>query len=175
MIGAAARGFVFGVAWAVAARTWMRLISTDPEFSWEGTGLILLFAGVAGFGLGLVHAAKAQGRARWWLLAVLIVLPLFTGPGLPFLPALLLGGLAFGQRAIGWRLLGGGAIAASVALLAWLNSLDGGAELPVVQGFGGFLLLSLGVAAGGSVLYRPRRSTRPFREPVDRGLGAVHA
>jgi len=37
MVGAAARGFALGVAWGVAVRVWMPLISTEPEFSREGT------------------------------------------------------------------------------------------------------------------------------------------
>jgi len=153
--GLAVRGFAFGLAWGATARIWMRLISTDPEFSWLGTTMILVLAGVAGLGLGLIHAAKAQGRSRWWLLALVVVLPLFAGLGMVFLPALLLGGLAFGQRAVTWRVLGGLGVAGSVALLVWLTGLDGGAGLPLVTGYGGFLLLSVAMAAGGSLLYRP--------------------
>ena len=78
----------------------MRLISTEPEFSREGTAGILAVTGVAGLGLGLIHGAKAQGRTRWWTIAVVIVLPLVTD-------------------------------------------------------YGGFLLLPVGIAVGGSALYRP--------------------
>ena len=87
MLGAAGRGFVLGAAWGAAARIWMRLISNDPEFSWSGTIAILVLAGIAGLSLGLIHGSRAQGRSRWWLLAVVMVLPLFASPGLPFLPA----------------------------------------------------------------------------------------
>jgi len=172
MFGAGARGFALGVAWGVVARIWMRLISTDPEFSSRATAMILVLAGVAGLGLGLIQAAKAQGRSRWWLVTFVIVLPLCAGPGLPFLPALVLGGLAFGQRAAAWRVLGGFAVAGSVALLVWLTGLDGGTGLPLVTGYGGFLLLSVAMAAGGSLLYRPpawhrkavRRTSRQDRQ-----------
>ena len=165
MLGAAGRGFALGVAWGAAARIWMRLISTDPEFSWPGSIAILVLAGIAGLSLGLVHGSRAQGRSRWWLLAAVMVLPLFASPGLPFLPAVLLGGLAFGQRAMIWRVLGGFAFAGSVALLVLFTSSDGGRGLPVVTGYGGFLLLSLALAAGGSVLYGPPAW---FRETVAR-------
>lgn len=182
MVGAGARGFALGVAWGAAARIWMRLISTEPDFSWLGTTMILALAGVTGLGLGLIHAARVQGRARWWLLAIVIVLPLFAGPGLPFLPALLLGGLAFGQGAVAWRVLGGCAVAGSVALLGWLTGLDGGTGLPLVLGYGGFLLLSVAMAAGGSVLYRPpvwsreaaRRTSRQDRQRKAGWRGAPH-
>jgi hypothetical protein len=117
MLGAAGRGFALGVAWGLVARIWMRLISTDPEFSWSGTIAILVLAGIAGLSLGLIHGSRAQGRSRWWLLAVVMVLPLFASPGLPFLPAVFLGGLAFGRRAMIWRVLGGFGFAGSVALL----------------------------------------------------------
>ena len=160
MLGAAGRGFALGVAWGAAARTWMRLISTDPEFSWSGTIAILVLAGIAGLSLGLIHGARAQGRSRWWLLAAVLVLPLFASPGLPFLPAVFLGGLAFGRRAMIWRVLGGFGLAGSVALLLMFTSSDGGAGLPVAMGYGGFLLLWLALAAGGSVLYRPTAGNR---------------
>lgn len=165
MLGAAGRGFALGVAWGAAARIWMRLISTDPEFSWPGTIAILLLAGIAGLSLGLVHGSRTQGRSRWWLLAVVMVLPLFASPGLPFLPAVFLGGLALGKRAMIWRVLGGVAFAGSVALLVVFTSSDGGTGLPVASGYGGFLLLWLAMAAGGSVLYRPQA---PDREAVVR-------
>ena len=154
-VGFAARGFALGLVWGATARIWMRLISTDPEFSWLGTTMIIVLAGVAGLGLGLIHAAKAQGRSRWWLLALVVVLPLFAGLGMVFLPALLLGGLAFGARAVTWRVLGGLGVASSVALVTWLAGQDGGTALGLVTGYGGFLLLSVAMAAGGSVLYQP--------------------
>lgn len=155
MVGAGARGFALGVAWGAAARLWMRLISTEPEFTWQGTTAILVVAGVAGLGLGLIHAAKSQGRSRWWLLAFVMVLPLFASPGLPFLPSLVLGGLAFARRAVAWRVLGVGAVAGSIPLLVWFTGQDAGAGLPLVRGYGGFLVLAVAMAAGGSVLYRP--------------------
>jgi hypothetical protein len=160
MLGAAGRGFALGVAWGLVARIWMRLISTDPEFSWSGTIAILVLAGIAGLSLGLIHGSRAQGRSRWWLLAVVMVLPLFASPGLPFLPAVFLGGLAFGRRAMIWRVLGGFGFAGSVALLVMFTSSDGGTGLPVAMGYGGFLLLWLALAAGGSVLYRPQAWNR---------------
>ena len=37
----AALGFALGAGWGVLARVWMRLITTDPEFSWAGTLMIV--------------------------------------------------------------------------------------------------------------------------------------
>ncbi|GEM_PF-3551753 len=71
-----------------------------------------------------------------------------------------LGGLAFGRYATIWRVLGGFGFAGSVALLVLFNGSDGGTGLPVAMGYGGFLLLWLALAAGGSVLYRPQAWNR---------------
>jgi hypothetical protein len=88
----AATGLLLGVGWGVAARVWMRLISTEPSFSWVGTLMILGMAGVAGLLLGLVHAARRRRGSRWWRLLALPVPLLFAGAGQPLLPAVVLGG-----------------------------------------------------------------------------------
>ena len=108
----AATGLLLGVAWAVAARVWMRLISTEPSFTWAGTLIILAMAGVAGLLLGLVHAARQRGRSRWWRLLALPLLMIFGGAGLPLLPAVAVGG---------WGMFRG-PVARLVALAAMLSA-----------------------------------------------------
>jgi hypothetical protein len=82
-----ALGAVLGLVWGVVARVFMRLLTTDPSFSWSGTLFILGLAIVAGACLGLVHAARVAERSRWWRLAALPALALFAGPGMVLAPA----------------------------------------------------------------------------------------
>ena len=80
-------------------RVFMRLVSTEPSFSWAGT-LGIVGLGVVFFGLvGLVAAARAQGRSRWWRLAALPGLIMFAGQGLVFLPGALLVAAGLAARA----------------------------------------------------------------------------
>lgn len=90
MLGGLARGVVVGLGWGVLARLFMRLVSTEPAFSWAGT-LMIVALGVVFWGLvSLVAAARSQGRSRWWRLAGLPSLILFVGQGIVFLPGALL-------------------------------------------------------------------------------------
>lgn len=160
MLRRAAAGFVLGAAWGVAARVWMRLITTDPGFSWLGTLFIVGLAAALGLGLGLLAGAQATGRRRRWWLAPLPGLLLLAGPGMAFIPAFALGGLAFSRRhGAGWRLLGVAAVGAGTAFLWWQTRFDTGTFLSTPQPMMarilvGFTLLSLALAAGSSVLYR---------------------
>ena len=83
---ALAAGMLGGALWGVVARVFMRLLSDDPQFSWEGTLGIVGVAALAGASVGLVHAARVTGRSRWWRLAALPGLLLFAGPGSLLLP-----------------------------------------------------------------------------------------
>jgi drug/metabolite transporter (DMT)-like permease len=82
-----AAGLLAGTLWGVVARMFMRLLSDDPQFSWEGTLGIIGMSAVAGALVGLVHGARLAGRSRWWRLAALPGLLLFAGPGSLLLPA----------------------------------------------------------------------------------------
>ena len=57
-------GLVVGVGYAACLRVWMRLVSTDPEFSWAGTGYILGAFAVLGAMAGLVTAGRRLGWRR---------------------------------------------------------------------------------------------------------------
>ena len=61
VLGGAGLGFV----WGIAARIWMRLISTKPEFSISGTAAILVIATVFGACTGFAFAARRRGWRRW--------------------------------------------------------------------------------------------------------------
>jgi hypothetical protein len=112
----AAAGFLLGVVWGVAARAWMRLISTAPEFTWAGTLSIIVAAAVAGLALGLVAAARARGGSRWWRLVYLVVPVIFLGAGLPLLPGVVLGGWGL-RRGLFARLVAAAAILSGPAVL----------------------------------------------------------
>jgi hypothetical protein len=150
----AAVGFALGLAWGAAARVWMRLIATDPEFSWSGTGMILGSCAIGGLILGFLAGARAAGWSRRWRALGLVCLVIFAGPGVVFLPAYLLGGLLFRQR-VSLRLVGGGAVAGGLVLL-WIVNQQDPAPVGGLTMYGGFLVLSLALTAGSAEFYRPR-------------------
>ncbi|MET7281210.1 hypothetical protein ABZS29_23435 [Kribbella sp. NPDC005582] len=152
---AAAAGLALGLAWGAAARVWMRLISTDPEFSWSGTGFILGSTAVCGLAFGILYGLRGAGRSRWWRLLALVCLADVAGPGMVFLPALLLGGLLWLRRT--WlRLIGALGIAGGVLLL-WVVGRGDPSGAGLLTTYGGFLLLSMAVSAGAAELYRHGR------------------
>jgi hypothetical protein len=65
-------GVAGGLAWGILARLWMRLISTDPEFTWSGTIFILIVTTL--FGLGVGGAAAGRRSPRRWVRRVTRVL-----------------------------------------------------------------------------------------------------
>ena len=162
MLRAAACGLGLGAGWGVLARVWMRMISTEPEFSWSGTLLILGFAAVAGLGLGLLHGARAGQRSRWWRLTVLVALPIVTlGQGAVFTPAFWLGGFALADRGPRVVRVALGLVATGpVWLLRATTDPVERALVPAPTFVVGMLVLTAGVAWGGSQVFRrwPRRS-----------------
>jgi hypothetical protein len=148
-------GLLLGVAWGVLARVWMRLVSDNPSFSWEGTLFILGLAGWFGVGLGVVAAARQRRGSRWWRLAVLPTLLLFAGPGILFLPPVVIGGFAAsGRGPVALRMLAG--VVAAGAPVAFVLATGGevGPETSPVVSFGGFLVLGALLALGASLVWR---------------------
>ncbi|MFP5308011.1 MAG: hypothetical protein ACLGIR_00340 [Actinomycetes bacterium] len=101
--GALARGLVLGLGLGVAFRGWMRLISTDPEFSWSGTIFILMVCTIAATGASLARTARARfqsraARAAARTLGTIAVLTVGMGAGALVLPIWLCAGLALGRR-----------------------------------------------------------------------------
>jgi hypothetical protein len=100
MVGAA---LGIGLVWGVLARGWMRLISTDPAYTFEGSLFITLaFGFVVGCqAIALLtrrrrsRAARTAGR----LVGLVGLLPLFFGGGAIMLPTVVGGGLGAGQTA----------------------------------------------------------------------------
>ena len=98
-------GAGLGLLWGVAARIWMRLISTHPEFSIPGTAAILVIAAIFGACAGLAFVARRRGWRRWvhYLargLAVLFFIPFGIGGGMPLMLTVLLVTLALTRQAV---------------------------------------------------------------------------
>ena len=89
---------MLGFSWGVVIRLWMRYISTDPEFSWSGTGYIVGAATVVGTLLGVAVYRRSLAKGNWWRLNGLAVLALGVAAGGVMIPTVLVGGLAIGRR-----------------------------------------------------------------------------
>ena len=99
-------GLFGGLVLGVLARAWMRFISEDPEFTWNGT--LFIVGGFAVFGLTQSLVAVARGRvARRRTLTVvraiggIATLPLFVAAGAVMFPTVLGAGLAIARTE--WR------------------------------------------------------------------------
>jgi hypothetical protein len=98
-------GAGLGLVWGSGARTWMRLISTKPEFSIPGTAAILVIATVFGAGTGLAYAARRQGWRRWGhyvprSLVVVFFIPFGMAEGVILMLTVLAATLAVTQRSV---------------------------------------------------------------------------
>jgi hypothetical protein len=162
-------GVLCGAGWGVAARVWMRLISTDPTFTWSGTLFIVGASAFAGLGMGIVMALRNRLRG----IGVAAMLPLGLGPGMIMLPTVALGGMAIRWRA---RRRLAGVLAAVGVLSAGL--LAGGqllSELSLVRAVICFVLylgLTAWLAAMLAVSLRPRQRSS---DDVQRAIGVMPA
>lgn len=98
-------GAGLGIVWGIAARLWMRLISTRPEFTISGTAAILVIAMVFGAFVGFAFAARRRGWRRWghYLprgLVVAFFVPFSAFAGAPLMFTVLLATLAVTHTAM---------------------------------------------------------------------------
>ena len=98
-------GAGLGLVWGIAARIWMRLISTNPEFTISGTAAILMIAMVFGAFAGFAFAARRRGWRRWghYLprgLVVAFFVPFGGFAGAPLMFTVLLATLAVTHTAV---------------------------------------------------------------------------
>lgn len=106
-------GAGLGLLWGIVARIWMRLISTQPEFSIPGTAAILIIASLFGAFVGLAFAARRRGWRRWGhyvsrVLAVVFFIPFGIAGGLPLMLTVLVATLGLTRRAaVGWWVVAG--------------------------------------------------------------------
>jgi len=98
-------GAGLGLVWGIAARIWMRLVSTKPEFTITGTAAILLVAMIFGAFVGFAFAARRRGWRGWghYLPRVLVVaffVPFGGFGGAPLMFTVLLATLAVTHTAM---------------------------------------------------------------------------
>lgn len=92
-------GAIAGTSLGILARIWMRVIATDPEFTWNGTISIVLGFTIFGTTQGLTALARRRGWRPAAARAVRVVgivgmMPLFVAAGAPMMPTVVGGGLA---------------------------------------------------------------------------------
>jgi hypothetical protein len=150
----------------VLARIWMRLISSDPEFSWTGTLAIIGLAALLGCGAGMVAASRPAGRSLWWTLAVAPGLALFLSPGMLLAPCFLIGALAYARRGRILRALGWAGILLPIVgstLLIAREPEPGSETTPtqLVTFVIGFALMAITLAWTGSHIWRRRNPRAP--------------
>lgn len=175
-----AMGAGCGAAWGVAARAWMRVISTDPAFTWIGSLFIVVASTIPGLAMGVV---LARGR-RWRLLGKLSLLPLCLGPGLLMVPTLVPGAMALARRRRQTVFAGVLVLLAVVAAFVLVGR-ELADQLPVGRAVIGFVLylpLMAWLAAMLAVSLSPGRSPsadhgdgRPGRRMRGERLGADRA
>ena len=152
-------GAIGGLLWGISMRLWMRFVSTDPEFTWSGTGFILAAALLAGLGLGTAYALGRRGHRGWWRLFAAPLILLGAGAGSIMLPGTIIGGLAFGRRR--WPrvvrvTLATVAIGGTLVLL-WLTSEDGFGPIKTATAVASFAVLhTIEMAAAGIAFRSPR-------------------
>lgn len=170
MLRASLTGLMLGVAFGAVSRGWMRLVADESEFSWDGTTAILISAGAAGLGAGLVHGARDARRRRWWRLSALLGFPFVAAPQAlgSFLIAYLLGGWGLSGR--GPLLLRRVALAllVPIAVLTWVGfeALDDDHDYPALIFVTGLLLLMLPLAYAGAELLRVWPTRQRRADPV---------
>ena len=153
-------GALGGLVWGVLMRLWMRFISTDPEFSWSGTGFILTAAFLAGLGLGTAYAFSRKARRGWWRLFGIPLILLGGGAGSIMLPGVLLGGIAFGRkswpkavRIALWTIAIGGTIA-----LIGFTSEDGFGPVKTIVAMAIFGVFHTIEMAAAGIVFGPSRN-----------------
>lgn len=92
-------GLVGGLLWGALARVWMRFISTDPEFTWDGTIFIVGAFGVVAFMQAVALAVRRRGVRRRIRTVTRVVtmgslVAVCSGPAMPLIVTVVLAPLA---------------------------------------------------------------------------------
>ena len=166
-------GLVGGVAWGVFARIWMRSVSTDQQFTWNGTLFIVLGFGIAGLAQSAAHLGRRADLRRPQLTAVRVatfasLLPLGMAAGGPVFPTIVLAPLALFHTDWSRRTrIAVGDVALLPVLFVTRILSDG---LPVVRtavGFLWFLVIYAGIVWAAGFTLAPqldgRRAPRAVR------------
>jgi hypothetical protein len=164
-------GMALGLVWGVVARVFMRLLTTNPSFSWSGTLFILGLAAVAGACLGLVHAARVAERSRWWRLAALPALALFAGPGILLVPAAV--GMAMVLRGGQVVRVVGAVVVTGSPLIAVMSEETSGATPTQLVGIALMVLSAAPLGWGITEVVRRWRPRRPVTTQVVEDAAAL--
>lgn len=166
-------GFATGLAFAVPARAWMRLISPDPEFSWSGSIAIGIGFAILFTGAGLCLAAHRRGWSRRGLVAAhvagcVLILPAFGGAGIMVLPTVLCGGLAVARSE--WRVplrlvLAALGVAAGVGVMATIPG-DGLAAWRAALGIAVYPAVVWPLLLAARLALLPARPVQPAERPL---------
>ncbi|HEX2705816.1 MAG TPA: hypothetical protein VHM65_08655 [Candidatus Lustribacter sp.] len=155
----AGRFAVAFLALGIVARGWMRLITTEPEFSWSGALDIVGAFVVFGVACGLVRGARRSGRSRVWRLLAPLCLGIGVGAGALLVPGVALTAWATSGRGPRWvRWLVPGILVAVAALgVAQDEGADLGRLAITVTGLWA-LTLGLGLGAREFLMRWPGRA-----------------
>ena len=88
---------LFGFVLGVIGRVWMRLLSDEPEFSWDGTAVVVGVFVLSGLGTSLSSMLSTAGRTRDVIgraVGLLMLLPLFGAAGAMMMPTVIFGSLS---------------------------------------------------------------------------------
>ena len=184
VVSATAVGLVVGTTLGALARGWMRLISNDPEFSWDGTLFIIGSFAVWGFAQGVVIGVRRITSRRWVVtlaraFGCLGMLPLFFGAGAIMAPTVILGGLAMHRKS--WRSLARVllAIVASIPVLVIAVQIQGdfGWSWRLWLGIVGLIVIygSLAMASQGTFLRQPDEWRIPRLVKIVSAIGVMVA
>lgn len=152
-------GLLGGAAWGAGLRAWMRFISTNPEFTWSGTLLIIGVSAIAGAVVGILWWQRLTGRSSWWKLVGIGILPVFGGAGMVMLPSALLGAVGFGRTPwstpVRATLVGVALIGQYVLFGAGSGTFPEGRMIPAIVWYTAMIGIQMWAL---SVLFRPRVS-----------------
>ena len=156
-------GAGLGATYGTALRAWMRFISDNPEFSWNGTLFIVGAFTITGALAGLV----VGGRRRGWkalmvparTVAIVLSLSCFGAAGAVMLPTIVLGALALGRTDWPRRVRGTLSVLSAASTLMVLADLR---RLGLPHG------VVAGAAYGALVLIEIRIFSEPYRATVHR-------
>jgi hypothetical protein len=163
-------GLLVGLVYAAALRAWMRLVSTDPEFTWTGTGFILGAFAVLGSMAGLATVARTRSGPGTTLavrvVGIVLSLGCFIAAGAAMLPTIVPAGLGVGRT--DWphwlRLcLVGLGVAAGVAVVMTLPGLEVGRRLLALVLYAALCPVEVALV---SRLYAPSRLPADSRTSV---------
>jgi hypothetical protein len=168
-------GAGLGLTWGMAMRGWMRFITTNPEFSWSGTLMIITASTVVGTLLGFARYRREVGGVGWWRFTLFSLLVLGAG-GSVMWPTVVVGGFTMGRlRNIWWRgillLVAAGLQIPTIQDAILGNPTMTGAEMAV--GIVWYLPMIALEAWGFSVCFAPRSDRAPEPGRLKRVIFAI--